>query len=785
MSLSVNSTSERKDEKSINILDIVKYLLFHWKWYVLTILLFGGYAYYQYSKTPFLYKQSMSIIIKTPNNSQTTMRMNRFNSFSTPVNIASEILQFRSKDLMRHVIERSQANISYIEHIGLRDNELYNQSPIQVSFIEDKPNNYTTFDVKLINNRQVEIIFDSKNKVITFGDIVNTPNGKIIISPSDAYSKSWFGRSIKVTKCPSESLVGHFLGGLTITQTDDAAAVIQLQLEDNSPARAANVLNTLLELYNYKSKEDKNSIADTTEQFIKRRLSIIESGLDSVETTIEDMQREYGGMDVESAAGLYINDSRSYQNKGKELSTQLKLLNYMKQYLLDTSRKNELLPSNTGLIDASIDNQIAEYNNILAKRNHLISDGENNPIIENYNKTLAALKQTIIESMNNVIMGISIRRNDINNEANNAIGEATQVPAKKRQILSIERQQKVKQDLYVFLLNKKEENALNKAMTEDNARVIDPASGSYAPIYPNKYKKVLMGVGVGIALPTIIFLLILMLDTTVHTRKEIEEAIDVPFLAEIPYSKDSQTERAGILVRAKGHDSLSESFRILRTNLGFMAAGNVQKVITFTSFNVGAGKTFTSLNMAASLIQIDKKVILVDLDLRKGTLSNQLKAKKDIGVTHYLSDSSVELDDVIMKNILEDGIDLIPIGVIAPNPVELLLSKRLDQLIEELKSKYDYIVIDNVPLGVVADSSIINRITDVTIFVVRSGKLDKRQLPELQRIYTEHKLNNMAVLLNGVQKSAFSYGYGYGGYGYGYGYGYGNKKKYSWKFWKK
>lgn len=259
-------------------------------------------------------------------------------------------------------------------------------------------------------------------------------------------------------------------------------------------------------------------------------------------------------------------------------------------------------------------------------------------------------------------------------------------------------------------------------MVDNNARVIDPASGSDAPVYPNRYKKLLLGVGCGLVVPTIIFLLILILDTRVHNRKEIEDFVSAPFLAEIPQAQEQVNEVRDIVVRARGRDALSESFRILRTNLGFLALqAQEQKVITLTSFNVGAGKTFVAINLAASFIQTDKKTLILDMDLRKGTLSAMVRVRHVKGMAHYLSDLSVGMDDIILKNGFCEGLDLIPIGVIAPNPAELLLSRRLDDLMAELRKRYDYIILDGVPVGVVADASIVNRISDVTCLLCVPG----------------------------------------------------------------
>lgn len=287
----------------------------------------------------------------------------------------------------------------------------------------------------------------------------------------------------------------------------------------------------------------------------------------------------------------------------------------------------------------------------------------------------------------------------------------------------------------------------------------------------------MLGVGCGIIVPSVILLLILMLDTRVHNRKEVEAVVSAPFLADIPQTAKASVDAHEVVVRARGLDPLSEAFRILRTNLGFMLSqAQDHKIITLTSFNIGAGKTFVSVNLAASLVQTKKKVLILDLDLRKGKMSEMAHSKHVKGVAHYLSNPSIVVDDLILRDAFGEGLDLIPIGVIAPNPTELLLSRRLDELMDRLRELYDYIIVDNVPIGLVADASIVNRISDLTLFIVRVGKIDRRQLPELERLYQEHKLTNMAVVLNGTKKGSSGYGYGYG-YGQGYGYKNAEKKK--------
>lgn len=387
------------------------------------------------------------------------------------------------------------------------------------------------------------------------------------------------------------------------------------------------------------------------------------------------------------------------------------------------------------------------------------------------------MRQSYELQVDNMVVSINVKRNDAQHRERRAQSRVASIPAKERQMLSIERQQKIKESLYLFLLNRREENALSQAMADNNARVIDGAEGSDAPISPSRNRILLLGVLVGIALPGIAFLTVLFMDTRVRGRKDIEKAVSVPFLGEIPLDKEAAKRNKGkketLAVHEQGDDIVSEAFRILRTNMTFMAKkGKAMQVITFTSFNPGAGKTFISHNLALSLVYARKRVILVDLDIRKGTLSRHF-GKHVNGVTNYLSDPTVRADDIIRHM---EHFDIIPSGTVAPNPAELLMDDRLDELMDELRTRYDYIIADNVPVGLVADAAIANRIADLTIFVVRAGRLDRRQLPDIEQLYENKQLKNMALVLNGVAPHRRGYGYGYG-YGYGNGYGYGKKKK--------
>lgn len=770
------NNSSNKNDQGLNIVDLFMYLASQWKWFLLSILICGGIAWYNYARAPLVYFRSATVIIKDPSNKASTSGLDRFDNFINKVNVANEILQFRSKKLMREVVQRVHADVSYQIKDGLRSNELYNESPVLVSLPDALPEQSFSFTMTLKDAKTVTLsdfsgIEAKPSYEVALNDTVAIIEGmNVVVTATNYLRDSWLNTPIRVQKLPVESMVNYYKNALGIQQEEEEASILTLALKDSSPARAEDVLNTLITVYNEEAIKEKNQVAVNTANFINERLIIIERELGNVESNLESFKQRNQIVDIASSAGMYMTESQKYNADAMELETQLRLANFIKDYLTDPSKETDLIPSNTGISDMNIENQISLYNAAKLKRDHLIDDSSvNNPVVQELNNSLRAMKQSIIRAVDNMIVSLNVKRNDAQNREMRAQDRVTAIPTKERQMLSIERQQKIKEALYLFLLNKREENALSQAMADNNARVIDGAEGSNAPISPNRNRILLLGLLVGIALPGVVCLAILFMDTRVHGRKDIEGATSVPYLGEIPLDKEAMKDhrKKVMAVKEQGDDIVSEAFRILRTNMAFLSKKDKPaQVITFTSFNIGAGKTFIARNLSMSLAYMKKRVVMVDLDIRKGTLSRHF-GHYHVGVTNYLSDNTVKVDNIIQH---QEGFDLIPAGILAPNPAELLMDNRLDELMNELRTRYDYIIADNVPVGLIADATIANRIADLTIFVVRAGKLDRRQLPDIEKLYQEKKLKNMALVLNGANPERH-------GYGYGYGYGYGAKKK--------
>lgn len=777
----MQTKNSRKDDKGVNIIELFMYLLSKWRWFLLSVAVFGCIAWVIYASRPFVYFSSATVIIKDPSNKTYSAGLDRYDNFINKVNVSNEILQFRSKKLFREVVQRVHADISYKVEDRLRLKELYTQTPVTVNFIDVLPSRGFSMTIVPVSADSVNMILPTGDRrpgerVIgaAVNDTVTVADGlAAVLSTTNYYNSHWNGQEIHVTKVPVESMVGYYRGNFGIHQEGEESSILNLSIRDASPIRARDVLNTLITVYNEDAVNDKNQVAINTANFINDRLIIIESELGSVETDLESFKKMNQVIDLSSTAGMYMQESQKYSTDVMELETQLQLADYIKEYLTDPTKEADLIPTNTGISDMNIESQINQYNSIKLRRDKLVDDSsEMNPVVLELNNSLRAMKQTIIRAVDNMIVSLKVRMEDAQSREERARARMTSIPTQQREMLSIERQQKIKESLYMFLLNRREENALSQAMADNNARIIDEASGSWSPVSPNRNKIMLFGLLAGLAVPAVYFILLMFLDTRVHGRKDIEEEVDIPFLGEIPLDKSLKKDSGTVhvVVGNKGRDMFSESFRILRTNMAFMTRDDAgSQVITLVSLNESAGKTFVSVNLAETLAFTGKKVAIVDLDIRKGTLSKSF-GKHQCGVTDYLANPSVDFSDIVRKSPASGHPDIVVSGSIAPNPTELLMSSRLDDLFAELRKHYDYIIADGVPL-VIADAMVINRLADLTIFVARAGYLDRRSLPEIGRLYEEKRFVNMAILLNGVDMKRR--GYGYYGYGYSYGYGYG------------
>lgn len=781
--METNTTTNKKtsQEEFINLRDLVELFLGRWYWFVLSVIICLGIAWVYLASISPTYLRSAVMLVKSEkqNSGVELSEMLEINGLSGGNGIENEIYILRSYQLLQEVVKRLNLDVSYAVHNRLRDDNLFGNLPFEVSFLDTCAGN-TRFLVTVesedklhLSNLEVNGQRMDFDEIVSFNDTLSTPVGRIRLLPVGNNIQKYQQKEVLVSRTNLEAATNAVLGSIQTSALEDKSTLVKVECRDINIARADAILSMILKVYNETIVEDKNRVASNTAKFIDERIGIISRELGDVEDKLTTFKQQHRIIDFKSNAQTFLEEGSKAKEESIQLEAQLSVVEFVKNYVTDKAKRNELIPNVAGVGDTGVQSQIESYNELMLQRNRLASNsGENSPVVQNMDKNLNAMRSTIAGSIDNYVRTIRLRLSNARQVENKVNQSIESVPQQEKYALDVMRQQSIKETLYTYLLQKREETAMQLAITEANIRVIEAPFGSRAPIAPKRMSFFMIAFAIGFIIPFAYFFLREMWNTGVRGRKDIENATTLPVLGEIPARREEKTDEE-IVVSEKKNDRITESFRLLRSNLSFM--NKDAQVLTFTSTMAGEGKSFVSRNFAVMLAAAGKKVILVDTDIRKRTQSKLLGNKRSEGVSTYLSGNSTDIDALIVRGHIAN-VDFLPAGSIPPNPAELLMSERLEKLIDELKSRYDYVILDNVPALVVADAAIVNRVTDVTIYVIRDGVLDRRYLPELEILHQEGKFRNMCVVLNDVQDIGGRYGYGYGysrGYGYGYGRGYG------------
>lgn len=474
-------------------------------------------------------------------------------------------------------------------------------------------------------------------------------------------------------------------------------------------------------------------------------------------------------LDFSQTSQAVLTETSSARQQSLQVETQLNVARYLDEYLHSHSNNHDLIPAlNIG--DASFNTQIATYNDQMNKRNLLVSNtSESQSVVREMDRQLTQMRQAIASSLRSYVKSLELRLQDAKANESTLSSRIAGAPDQEKQGLDIQRQQSLKESLYTYLLNKREEVALQQAINEANVRLVEGPIGN-KQVSPRSMVIMLISLIIGLLIPTIVLWIRYALDVTVHGRKDIEATTTIPVLGEVPHMKVNGNTNKANITQLESNDPVVEAFRILRFSLNYMRH-NTQVIMT-SSTTPGQGKSFVASNMATILSMAGKRVLIIDADIRKHTLSNTYG--NDFGLTTFLADEHTQVADIIRKDGLTKGVDLLPAGHTPPNPSELLMTDRLDKLIDELRTMYDYIVIDSTPMFSVADANIINRVADLTLFVIRVGVQNRDFLPDLERMYKDKRFKNLCIVVNDADINLSRYGSGYG-YGYGYGYRESNK----------
>lgn len=769
-----------EEEPLISLADIWGLIWGHKWWYVASLAFFLCVGVFYLYVTPKVYSRVAKVLIDE-SNQDATMRnlgvasagMMRLRSFNS---VENEIETFASPDLMQVVVERLGLQTRYVQEQLLRDVELYRNCPFDARFAGENPHSPYSFKVTPAGEEGFLLsefrLKDEKFKEEvpgSYGDTLQTPVGKVVLYPVETDVD--FNHPVKVSWTTGMSAAKAFCRNMHIALSGKESSVLVFSINDTYPSRASSILSTLIDVYNEMWINNKNRAAINTTDFINERLVVIEKELGLVEDALKQYKSKNNLTDIKAVAQSYVTESSEYATKAFEVNNQLSIAQYIKEYLNNPANSLSLIPSNLGLTSTSVEAQIKEYNDIVLQRDRLLSGGgENNPMVTDLNAALASIRTAILRSIDNLIATLQLQLSKIESQEKQILARMSSNSGQELQLLSIERQQQITQELYMFLLQKREENELAALINVGNTRVIMNPNGSSNPVSPNRMMIMFIMIVLGCGAPFGFFLVKKLLDTSIKHKSDLGN-LSVPFLAEIPkMGKDGfNRDECKVIVKPGSRDMMNEAFRVLRTNVDLMLGKNAgSRVIMFTSFNPGAGKTFSIMNVAASMALKKSKAIVVDLDLRKATLSQAL-GKEHTGVAAYLNG---KIDDYrpYVDEIAPDLYHL-PVGTLPPNPTELLLTDRFARMVDDLKQEYDYVFLDCPPIDIVADASLITEKADMTIFVLRSGRIDKASIPYIDELYRSGKYSHMAMILNGVEFEQKKYGYGRHGYGYGYGYG--------------
>ena len=760
------------NDESINLREQLENYLFHWKWFVLgvAVALLGAYFYLRY--TPNQYTVSTTILVDDKNSGGLSSELSAFADLGlmggSKASLDNEMELLKSKSLAERVVKSLGTNVKFYKKGKVIKSELFRgDAPVKINFFAPDSVFHkldTAFTVQ-ITSESTFALKEANGKISkdhNFGTLVKTNYGEISVTPLRK-EKFEDDEEVIVQIVPFESVVSKYRNALQIQPVSKQSSVLRLTLTDPVKQKAIEILDNLVAQYNNDAVEDKNLTAKNTNEFINQRIVIVNEELSSVEKGAEQFKSVNQLTDLATEAGLAVASKSETEKRVLELSTQLKLAEYVSDYV--NANSGELIPANLGIGDATVDGNTEKYNQLVLERNRILKgSSEINPVIINLNGQIKSLEESIKQSLANSKAALKISLNAIKGQENRFASTISEVPKQERVFRDIQRQQQIMETIYLYLLQKREENAITMAVTLPSAKIIDLAYGSNVPVAPKGNIIYLAALLLGLLIPFGVIYVKSLLDNKVHNRSDVESAIKAPILGDIPSTKSADK----IVVSDSDRSSVAESFRLLRTNINFMLTGIKQggKTIFITSTVSGEGKTFVSINLATVLALTDKKVLLIGADIRKPKIGEYLDIKFEKGLTHYLMDNALKVTDII-ESVKEVNFDFISSTVIPPNPSELLMNGRFEEVLAYGKQQYDYVIVDTAPVLLVTDTLLLGYLADLFIYVVRANYLDKRLLATPKMMHEEKRLPNMAMLVNGTDlERGYGYGYGYGGYSY-------------------
>ena len=763
----MNTTQDIADEplsgsgKAIDFKLYATRIKANWYWFLFSVIICSAIAYLYVKYATPLYTTTASVLIKEDADSNmgesSVLKVFGGTDLSPVSTTETEAVILKTRLLMETVVKSLNANISYYAVGKVKDLEI-NKSPFKIRLLgKPNPKGFAALNVKM-EGTKIHLSSEKFSKTVNLYEAFTLQNvGSILIEKGDAPAIPNQLYSFKIF--PVDAVVAGALASLQVAIPSKQVNIINLAYTSAIPEKSEAILNTLIQAYIKSNIVDKNTIADSTIAFIDKRLSLVSEELDKVEGNVETFRKKNKVTDIAAQSALLVNTTNQSAMDLTKVETQLSILNSLEAYLTDQSTNERVVPSGVLLDDPNFSALVERYNTIvLEKEKSKLSQTEKNPYVQNLSTQIAGVRGDMLRSLSSLKTTLEISKKTLQRTSNQMAGQASSVPTIQRAFLDLGRQQQIKQELYVFLLQKKEETAISKTSNISNCKIVD-APISFGPISPNRNAILGYGVILGLFIPLGILYIGDLLNTKVKDKEDVSSHTHVPLIAEIGSSNSLET----IVVSVDSRTPISEQFRNLRTNLSFFLKDGSKRILVTSSMS-GEGKSFCSINLAAILALTGKKVVVMEMDLRKPNLSNKFGLANNIGYTNYITSKQVSSAEIIRPSGLLDNLFIISSGPIPPNPAELLIDDRINILMTELERDFDYIIMDAPPVGLVTDAQLLSNHADLTLYVVRQGVTFKDQISIPEEIYLSKKIKNMAILLNDA-KFEFSYGYAYGYYG--------------------
>ena len=760
------SNSEKKD--SIDLREIFETYFRHWKWLLFGLFVSLALAFLYLKYATYRYEVYASVLIndeETGGGSYSELSVFQdLGLLGVPkTTLDTEMGVLKSRSLMESVVEELGINFTYYVKENFRKKEIYKKEvPFKLNILlNDSIVNSmdATFKVKMTSDSNF-MLLDSDDNTISkgvFGERVAFGLGDLIITPKE-FGVIKKDQEITVLVRRVADVAIDYSVRLKIVPDNIKSKLLVISLQDAVPLKAEDILNSLVNFYNNNANQYKSQIAKSADEFIKNRIDDISAELASYDQGVETYKVDNKLSNMESETGITLNSSATIENQIVELNSQLKLINYIASFM--DSNSNNLIPANLGMVDEITSSNAVNYNKLLLERNRLATGANaQNPVIINLNDQIDRLRESIRQSLNNYRSSLEISLGQLRRQEGKLSSKIYDAPKEEREIKDIQRQQQIYETLYLYLLQKREENSISLAGTAPIAKVIDTAYGIKSPVYPKKMIVLVVAALLGVLIPVLIIFVRLLLDNKVHSLEEIETAISAPILGDIPNSKSKD----GIVVSKTERSNIAEAFRLLRTNIdhNLSSISKDKKVIFVTSTIRGEGKTFVAVNLASTYALLNKKVLLIGADLRRPNVAAALGVEQKKGLTHYLTTADTRLEDIIVKNNIST-LDVLDASIVAPNPSELLTNDRFTDVMTYAKEHYDYVIVDTAPVHVVTDTLLISHHADLFVYVVKANHMDKRLLKIPQKLFINDRLPNMTLLLNGSDPENAVSNYGYG-----------------------